>query len=167
MIKTYKTHHPIIGKTSKVFEGAHVIGRVTIGEHVGVWFNAVIRGDMAEVTIGDRTNVQDQVVIHTNKNLPTHIGSDITIGHLACIHAATIKDGSLIGMGSIILDGAIVEEQAYVAAGTLVPPNKVVPAKTLVMGNPMKVVRALRDDELLSMKENALFYVNLIKDYQG
>jgi len=121
---------------------------------------------MSYVRIGDQTNIQEGTIIHTNKNLPTIIGKNVTIGHQAIIHAATIEDGALIGMGSIILDGAIIKKDAMVAAGTLVPPGKIVESKTLVMGNPMKVVRTLLDKDLESMKSNNAFYVNLLEDYR-
>jgi carbonic anhydrase/acetyltransferase-like protein (isoleucine patch superfamily) len=166
MIYAYKDKTPIIDASSKIFPGAIITGDVFIGKNVGVWYNSVIRGDMSFVKIGDNTNIQEGSIIHTNHDLPTHIGKNVTIGHMAIIHAATIEDGALIGMGSIILDGAIIRSEAMVAAGTLVPPNKVVESKTLVMGNPMKVVRTLSDQEIKSMKKNNAYYVNLLNDYR-
>lgn len=163
---TYKNKLPNVDETAKIFPGAIIVGDVTIGKHVGVWYNSVIRGDMAEVTIGDETNIQEGSIIHTNINLPTHIGKSVTIGHMSIIHAATIMDEALIGMGSIILDGAIIKKQALVAAGTVVPPNKVVEERTLVMGNPMKVIRILRDDEIEAIKKNKDYYVKLLSEYK-
>lgn len=165
MIKTYKDIYPKIDPTAKVLEGAVVIGDVTLGKNVSIWYNAVVRGDMAKVEIGDDTNIQDGAVIHTNSNLPSIIGSGVTVGHNAIIHAATIEDDVLIGMGSIILDGAIIEKDAYVAAGTLVPPGKVVASKTLVMGSPMRVVRTLTEDEVEGIRTNKMHYLDLMKDH--
>ena len=165
MIQSFKNITPVIDHTSKVFPGAVVIGNVEIGKYVGVWYNSIIRGDMEAIKIGDYTNIQDGTVIHTNKGIPTMIGKYVTIGHQAIIHAATIEDGALIGMGSIILDGAVIHSEAMVAAGTVVPPGKVVESRTLVMGNPMKVVRKLTDMELESIKNNTEFYVNLLQHY--
>ena len=164
-IKAFKNNTPIIAKTAKIFDGAHVIGDVLIGEHVGIWFNATLRGDMEKITVGDRTNIQDHAVIHTSVGYPTMIGADVTIGHQAIIHAATVEDGALIGMGSIILDGAVVHKNALVAAGTVVPPGKHVPENTLVMGNPMKIIKTLDEKARLDIMRNKDHYVNLLKEY--
>jgi len=165
MIRSYKGMTPTIDASSKIMENAVVVGDVTIGRNSSVWYNAVIRGDMAIVTIGDETNIQDGAVIHTNSDLPTYIGSGVTIGHNAIIHAATIEDDVLIGMGSIILDGAIIKKHAYVAAGTLVPPGKIVESKTLVMGSPMRVIRNLTEAEVEGIKINKNHYLELMKDH--
>ncbi len=156
---------PTISKTAKVFDGAHVIGDVTIDDDVGIWFNVTLRGDMAPITVGKRTNIQEHAVVHTSVGSPTVIGCDVTVGHQAIIHAATIEDGALIGMGSIILDGAVVHKNALVAAGTVVPPGKHVPENTLVMGNPMKIVKTLDDDARESIIHNKNHYVQLLKQY--
>jgi gamma-carbonic anhydrase len=166
MIQSFKDKKPIIDETSIIFPGSVVTGDVKIGKHVGVWYNSVIRGDMEYIRIGDYTNIQDGTIIHTNKGIPTNIGNHVTIGHMSVIHAATIEDGALIGMGSIILDGAVIQKEAMVAAGTVVPPGKIVESKTLVMGNPMKFIRILSEDELNNMKSNSEFYVKLLEDYR-
>ncbi len=165
-IHDYKNASPAIDATAHIFEGARVIGDVTIGKHVSVWFNTVIRGDVAPVTIGDGTNVQDGTVIHTSRDYPTIIGKHVTIGHSAVVHACTVEDDALIGMHSTILDGAVVETGAIVAAGTTVPPGKRVPKHTLVMGNPMKAVRSLNESELKETKENAEHYIELMNTYK-
>jgi gamma-carbonic anhydrase len=166
MIYSFKNKNPQIDPTSIIFPGAIVTGDVKVGKNVGIWYNSVIRGDMSHVKIGDYTNIQDGSIIHTNTNLPTVIGNHVTVGHMAIIHAATIEDGALIGMGSIILDGAVIGKEAMVAAGTLVPPNKVIETRTLVMGNPMRVVRMLTDADIKSMKKNNAYYVSLLDDYK-
>jgi len=163
---SYQGKKPTLKKGAHIFEGAQVIGEVRLGEDVGVWFNATLRGDMDKIEVGDRTNIQDNAVLHTDANQPTILGSDVTVGHSAIIHAATIKKGALIGMGSIVLNGAEIGEDALVAAGTLVAPGKIVPRKTLVMGNPMKIVRELKDEEIEQTKKNKDHYVDLLNSYK-
>ncbi len=165
-ILSYKEHTPKISKSAKIFQNAVIVGEVSIGNHVSVWFNATIRGDMAPVTILENTNIQDNCVIHTNLNLPTHIGKNVTVGHSAIIHAATIEDNCLIGMGSIILDGAVIGLNSLVGAGCVVPPNKIIPSNTLVIGNPMKIIRKLSMSELDEIKLNKDFYLTLMEEYK-
>ena len=160
----YKNFEPILSD-QVINLGADIIGNVRMEKDVNLWFNATIRGDMAGITIGEGTNIQDNVVVHTNTNSPTKIGKLVTIGHSAIIHAATIGDYSLIGMGSIILDKAIVEDYAMVAAGTVVPPGKRVPSRHLVMGNPMRIVRELSEEEINANIENSKKYIKLAREY--
>ncbi len=164
-LEKYLDKSPKIAETAKVFKNAILAGDVTISDNVSVWYNVTIRGDMAPVTILENTNIQDNCVIHTNLNLPTFIGKNVTVGHGAIIHAATIKDNCLIGMGSIILDGAVIEENALVGAGCVVPPNKTVPANTLVVGNPMKIIRKLTENELIEIEKNKDYYLKLMQEY--
>lgn len=160
----YKNFEPILSD-QVINLGADIIGNVRMEKDVNLWFNATIRGDMAGITIGEGTNIQDNVVVHTNTNSPTKIGKLVTVGHSAIIHAATIGDYSLIGMGSIILDKAIVEDYAMVAAGTVVPPGKIVPSRHLAMGNPMRIVRELKEEEIKANIENSEKYINLAREY--
>ena len=157
---------PVIAASAFIFPGAIVTGDVRIKDNVSVWYNAVIRGDMANIVIGDSTNIQDLAMIHTNRNRPTLIGKNVTIGHGAIIHACTIGNDCLIGMGSIILDNATIGDGAMIGAGTVVPPNKVVPPGMLAYGNPMVVTRALTKDELLANKNNAVHYVEMMNLYK-
>ena len=166
IIEKYKGIKPKIANTAKVFKNAVIAGDVTLHDYVNVWYNATIRGDMAPVTILENTNIQDNCVIHTNLNLPTHIGKNVTVGHGAIIHAATVEDNCLIGMGSIILDGAVIKENSLVGAGCVVPPNKIVPRNTLVVGNPMKIIRELTQDELVDIKKNKDYYIKLMSEYE-
>ncbi|MCK9408760.1 MAG: gamma carbonic anhydrase family protein, partial [Bacteroidetes bacterium] len=116
-IITYKGIHPKIDLSVFIADGVHIIGDVEIGKDSSVWFNTVIRGDVNFIRIGERTNIQDNTVVHvTNKRFPTHIGSNVTIGHSAVIHACTINDYSLIGMGAVILDDANIGKYSLVAA---------------------------------------------------
>lgn len=156
-----------VDKSVFVADGAKIIGNVTIKKDASVWFNTVIRSDMAEVIIGERTNIQDLTVIHDNSGFPTIIGNDVTVGHNAIIHGATIGDGALIGMGSIVLDGAKVGSGAIVAAGCVVPPNKEVPAKHLVVGNPMRVVKELSEADLEAILKNKDHYIHLSGLYEN
>lgn len=126
---------------------ATVIGRVTLAEDVSVWFGATIRGDNDFVRIGQRTNVQENAVLHVDPGFPLIIGDDVTIGHLAMLHGCTIETGALIGIGAIVLNGAHVGSGAMIGAGALVPPGKRIPANAVVMGTPGKVVRDVTDDE--------------------
>ena len=161
----YLIYIPKLDKTV-INLGATITGDVEVGKDVNFWFNASVRGDMESITIGEGTNIQDNAVIHVNTNSPTAIGKFVTVGHSAIVHAATVKDYALIGMGSIILDKAVVEEYAMVAAGTVVPPGKIVPSRHLVMGNPMRIVRELSDEEVKANIDNALYYIALSKEYQ-
>ncbi|MCK4551682.1 MAG: gamma carbonic anhydrase family protein [Tenericutes bacterium] len=163
----YKEHNPDISKEAFVLGNAVVVGNVTLHEYVSVWFNSTVRGDMACIEIGEGTNIQDNAVVHTDSNLPTKIGKFVTVGHSAIIHAATVKDFALIGMGSVILNGATVEEYAMVAAGTIVPPGKTVPARMLALGNPMRIIRPLTEVEIQSNIINAKKYIDLAKDYHN
>lgn len=145
--------------------GAVVIGDVVLKKDVNLWFNATVRGDMADVFIDEGTNIQDNVVVHTNTDTPTRVGKMVTVGHSAILHGCTVGNYALIGMGSVILDKAVVEDYAMVAAGTVVPPGKVVPARHLVMGNPMRIVRVLSDAEIEANIDNASQYIKLSKEY--
>lgn len=165
-MQDYKGVYPKIHKTARVFKNAVVAGDATLLENVNVWFNVTIRADMAPIVIGANTNIQDNAIIHTNIGLPTNIGANVTVGHGAIIHAATVKDNALIGMGSIILDGAVIEEYCLIGAGAVIPPNKVIPTKSLVVGNPMKIVRLLTDDEIEGMRINKDHYLTLMHDYE-
>jgi len=147
-----------------VFDSATILGDVRIERQSSIWYHAVVRGDMAPITIGKNTNIQDGAVVHTSVDHPTKIGDNVTIGHGAIIHACTIESEALIGMGAIILDGAVVERGAMVAAGALIPPGKVVPAYHLAVGSPMKIVRKLKEDEIIANRENANHYVSLAKN---
>lgn len=161
----YKDALPKIHKEAVVLETAVVVGDVSLDKQANVWFNATVRGDMAPITIGEGTNIQDNAVVHTDSNFPTVIGKFVTVGHSAIVHAATIKDHALIGMGSIILNGAVIGEGALVGAGCLVPPGKIVPPRTIVVGNPMRVLKEISQDQVQKNIDNAYHYIELSKVY--
>lgn len=159
---------PTIHPDAFIAPGAVVIGDVHIGKDTGVWFGCVIRGDVNTIRIGERTNIQDGTVIHvTRKTGPTRIGSGITIGHKALIHAATLEDNCFIGMGATLLDHSVVETGGFLAAGALLTPNKHVPTGQMWAGNPAKYFRELKQEEIEFIPVSAQNYVDLAKDYKG
>jgi carbonic anhydrase/acetyltransferase-like protein (isoleucine patch superfamily) len=145
---------------------ASVIGRVTLGEDVSIWFNVVIRGDVEDISIGDRSNVQDNSVLHADEGSPLIIGRDVTVGHMAMLHGCNIGDGCLIGIGSTVLNGAVVGENCLVGAHALVTENKVFPPRSLIVGSPARALRELTDDEIAGMRDAAAGYVQNGKRYR-
>ncbi len=167
MIMPFNNKKPVIDKALYIDSSSVIIGDVTLFDNTSIWPNVTIRGDMASITILHNTNIQDNSVIHVNTDMPTLIGHDVTVGHGAIIHACTIKDYVLIGMGAIILDEAVIGEYSLVAAGSLVPPRKVFPPKSLIMGNPAKVVRLLTEEEIEHIHHNCAHYIELAKIYHN
>ena len=167
MLIKYKNISPQIHESAYLAEGTYIIGDVKIDADSSIWFSSVIRGDVAPVTIGKGTNIQDGTIIHTSRfNGPTHIGDYITIGHGAIIHACTLHNHSFIGMRAVVMDKAIVEEFGFVAAGAVVSPGKIVRSRQLWAGVPAKYVRDLTDSEIEHIKESALNYMKLVEDYK-
>jgi len=161
---------PMIHPTAFVADTARVFGDVRIGAEASVWFGASIRAEVASVTIGVGTNVQDNAVLHTDDGYPITLGDSVTIGHNAIVHGAVVEDGALVGMGAICLNGALVEAGALLAAGAVVPPGGVVPAGMLAVGNPMRVLRPIRPEENAATDRGLrhyMYYSNVYKDLQG
>ena len=162
----YNGIFPKIAKDTFIAPGAQIIGDVELGDQVGIWFNCVLRGDVAKIRIGNRTNIQDGTVIHvTRGGHPTIIGSGVTVGHGAILHACSLKDSSFIGMGAIILDDAVVESGAMVAAGTLVPPGKIIRTGQIWAGNPARYLRDLSQEESAFIKKSENNYVKHVSEY--
>lgn len=157
----------MIDKSVFIADGAKVIGDVEISKNGSVWFNAVIRADSASVKIGECSNVQDNAVIHTSKDFGVQIGDNVTVGHGAIVHGCTVGNNVMIGMGAIVLDGAVIGENTIIGAGALVTQGKVIPSGSLAFGNPAKVVRNLSDEEIRSITNNAIAYVNKANNYKG
>ena len=155
---------PQIDEQAVVADGAVVLGDVTIEKNASVWYNAVIRGDVNSISIGEGTNIQDLAVLHVDADAPLSIGQNVTIGHGAILHGCTIKDQALIGMGAIVLNGAEIGKGSMIAAGALVPQNTVVPDGALYMGNPAKFRRMLTEEELTANLKNAANYIKESKD---
>lgn len=167
MIKSYKGLSPTIGKGVYIAETAFVAGEVILGDGVNIWPGVSIRGDVNTISIGRGTNVQDGAVIHVSGTPPhpTVIGQEVTIGHNAVVHGATIGDRALIGMGAVVLDGAVVEPGSMVAAGSLVTPGKVVGTGTLWAGSPASEKRPLKPEEAEWLTKSAGHYMELARDY--
>ena len=158
---------PDVATAAFIASNATVVGNVKLGTDVSVWYGVVIRGDVAPVTIGARTNIQDNTVLHVAEGHPLRIGHDVTIGHGAIVHACTIGSHCLIGMGACILDGAVIPERCMVGAGTLVPPGKTYPEGSLLVGTPARVVRSLTDEELLVMENRIDEYVENARRFKA
>lgn len=158
---------PQIHPSAFIAPNATVLGDVTIGESASVWYNAVLRGDINSITVGRGTSVQDGSVLHLSAEYGCHIGDYVTVGHMAMLHACTIGDECLIGMGAIILDGAEIGERSIVGAGALVTQGKKIPPGSMVLGSPAKVVRELSAEEQSGLREWAERYVRLIPHYHA
>ena len=168
MIHAYQGVMPKIHPTAFVEESAQVIGDVELGEDSSVWFNAVIRGDVNVVRIGQGTNIQDGTVIHVNRDgFPTILEEFVTVGHGARLHGCHIKANCLIGIGAVVLDGAVLEEECLVAAGSLVAPGTKVPRGNLLMGSPARVRRSVTREDLDLIHRSAQNYIKLRAEYKA
>jgi carbonic anhydrase/acetyltransferase-like protein (isoleucine patch superfamily) len=148
-----------------VAETAVMVGRVVIEEDASVWFGAVVRGDNEPIVIGERANVQDGCVLHTDPGFPLTIGAEATIGHGVVLHGCAIGRGALIGMGAIVLNGARIGEECLVGAGSLIPEGKEVPPRSVVRGSPGKVVREVTERDLAVMRGGVLTYIERWQAY--
>lgn len=156
IIKPVKGKHPQIPEDCFVAENATIVGEVTMGNKCSVWFNAVIRGDVHYIKMGDKVNVQDGAVIHaTYQKSPTTIGDNVSIGHNAIVHGCTIKDNVLIGMGSIVMDDCVIESNSIIAAGAVVTKNTIVESGSIYAGVPAKKVKDI-SKELISGEINRI-----------
>ena len=166
VLRTFAGKRPQIGRGVFLAETCAVIGDVVIGEESSIWYSTVIRGDEMPIRIGARTSLQDGAVVHvTAGRFGTTVGDDCTVGHAAILHACTVEDFCLIGMGSTILDGARVGRGSLVGAGALVTPGTVIPPGSLVLGAPARVVRPVRQKELDQIEYGAAHYVELTRRY--
>ena len=152
---------PLLPASGKywIAPNATVLGDVALGEDVGIWFGATLRGDNERITVGARSNIQEGSTLHTDHGFPLTIGEDCTIGHNAILHGCSVGDGALIGMGAIVLNGAIIGAGCLVGAGALVTEGKNFPEGSLVVGNPAKVVRALDEAQIARLRLSAASYV--------
>jgi carbonic anhydrase/acetyltransferase-like protein (isoleucine patch superfamily) len=166
MIRNFEDKYPQIDPTAFVAETAVVIGDVVIGEHSSIWYGTVLRGDVHYIRIGNRTNIQDQSIIHvTGGSDPTVLEDEVTIGHRVTLHGCYVESGCLIGIGSILLDGVHVGRNSLVAAGSLVTPRMHIPPGSLVMGSPAKVKRPLTKAELTDLPKFWQNYTKIIDRY--
>ena len=158
----------LVGDGHFIADNAAVIGRVRMEAESSVWFGATLRGDNELIRLGERSNIQDGSVLHTDIGYPLDIGDDVTVGHMVMLHGCTIGNGSLIGIGSVILNGAIIGEQSVVGAKSLVTEGKEFPPRSLILGSPAKVVRELSGEEVSGILESAKHYAgNAARYSQG
>ena len=159
MLVEYKGKRPVIGERVFLAEGARLIGDVTIGNDSSVFYNAVLRADLASIVVGERTNIQDNVSVHLSMDEGVVIGNEVTVGHNAVLHACTIDDNVLIGMGAIVMDGAHIKKNCIVGAGAIVTQGKEFPEGSLILGSPAHVVRELTEDEIRKAHEGVEHYI--------
>jgi carbonic anhydrase/acetyltransferase-like protein (isoleucine patch superfamily) len=152
MIRPFRGVHPQIHPTAFIADSAQVIGDVHVGQQASIWFGTVVRGDMFYIRIGDRTNVQDNCVLHTRTGeKPTILEDEVTVGHSVTLHGCYVEHGSLIGIGSIVLDDVRVGAQSLVAAGSLISRGTIIPPRSMVMGMPARVKRPLTEEEVANL----------------
>lgn len=165
-ILPYQNQMPQIAAGAFIAPNAVIVGDVKIGTQSGIWFGCVLRGDVQEICIGERTNIQDGTVVHVSQNgQGTYLGNDITVGHMALIHGCTIEDRAFIGMKACVMDDAYVESGAMVAAGALVTPGKRIPAGEMWAGSPARFKRHLTDEDKAQFAANTAQYVELGQNY--
>lgn len=168
MIEPFLGTHPRLDGANFVAPTAAVIGDVTLGHGTSIWYGASLRGDVHYIRIGAGSNVQDNATVHVSRGThPCEIGDGVTVGHNAVVHGCTVEDDCLIGMAAVVLDGAVIGAGSLVGAGALVTGNTVVPPGSLVLGSPAKVVRALTEEEVASIRANAAHYVRMSAMYRG
>jgi len=165
-LQTYLSRPPRLGAEVYIAPGAVLLGDVTLGEQASVWPNAVLRADINRIVVGARTNIQDNCVLHLADDFPCIVGEYATVGHGAILHACTVEDEVLVGMGSTVLDGAVVGAQSIVGACALITQGTRIPAGSLVLGAPAKVVRALTASERAGLKSLAEKYIQLAAAYR-
>jgi gamma-carbonic anhydrase len=154
---------PTLGSRVYLAPSADIIGQVVLGTDASVFFQCVLRADINSITVGEATNIQDHTTVHVASDMGTRIGSMVSVGHGCIIHACTVSDRVLVGMGSILMDGAVVGEDSLIAAGSLLPKGKAYPPGSLILGNPAKAVRALSPEEIAGIARLAEKYVK-VKD---
>ena len=166
MIYKFEKNTPTMHEESWVAESAILIGKVFLKKDANVWFNAVLRGDIESIIIGERSNVQDGSVFHTDPGCPLTLGKNVTVGHMVTLHGCEIADDTLIGIGSTILNKTKIGKNCIIGANTLIPENKIIPDRSLVLGSPGKVIRQVTDKKVEETKENATHYVENYKRYK-
>jgi carbonic anhydrase/acetyltransferase-like protein (isoleucine patch superfamily) len=156
--ETFLRSKPRLGKGVYIAHGAVLVGDVTVGDYSSVWYNAVLRGDINQIVVGHHTNIQDNAVLHLADEYPCVVGNYVTVGHCAIVHACTVGDEVLVGMGATILDGAVIGERSLIGANALVTQKTEIPAGSLVLGSPAKVVRSLTAAEQDGLRVSAQKY---------
>ena len=164
-VYSYGKHDPRIPPSCFVAPSADVIGKVSLGENASLWYQVVARGDVNRIEVGENTNIQDLSMLHVIDELPLIIGSNVSVGHHVTLHACTVEDHCLIGMGAVVLDGAKIGENSLVAAGALVPPGKEFPPDSMIMGSPAKLIRELTPEEKKRYGNHYLSYLETKNAY--
>lgn len=157
---------PAIDRSVFVAAGARLVGNITIGEDSSVWYNAVLRADINQISIGRASNIQDGAIMHLENDLGCHVGNHVTVGHGAILHGCTVEDAVVIGMGAIVLNGAVIGSGSIIGAGAVIKEGALIPPCSLVVGIPGKIVRLLPDDTISKNIAWALKYVRLAQEHQ-
>lgn len=165
VVDRYLDKLPTLGEQVLVAPSAAVIGDVRLGDEVSIWYGAVLRGDLAPITVGDRSNIQDGTVVHVGDFSPCTVGADVVVGHRVVLHGCRVEDACLIGMQSTILDDAVIGEGSLVGAGALVTQKTVIPPRSLVLGAPAKVIRSLTPEDQTFHRQMAAKYARLKENY--
>jgi len=167
MIKPYLHWSPDIATSAFIAESADIIGRVNIGADASIWYQSVLRGDVHDIVVGERSNIQDHCLLHTSDGVsPCIVGNDVTVGHRVILHGCEIQDFCLVGMGSIIMDQAVLESGCLLAAGSLVTERKVLKGGYLYAGTPAREIRPLRDEEKAFLQRSAAHYIEVARNHQ-
>ena len=166
MIYDLEKNVPEVHSDAWVAPNATIIGKVKLEKNSSIWFNAVLRGDIEPIVIGEKSNIQDGSVLHTDPGYPLTVGKGVTVGHMVMLHGCKISDDTLIGIGSIILNNAKIGKNCIVGANTLITENKTIPDNSLVVGSPGRVLRKVTDEEIKAILENGKHYVDISKKYK-
>ncbi len=166
MIYDFEKNIPEVHPDAWVAPNATLIGKVKLEKNSSIWFNAVLRGDIELISIGENSNIQDGSVLHTDPGYKLKVGKGVTVGHMVMLHGCQISDDTLIGIGSIILNNAKIGKNCIIGANSLITENKIIPDNSLVVGSPGRVLRKVTEDEIKAIHENAKHYVDGSKKYK-
>ena len=166
MIYDFEKNVPEVHPEAWVAANATLIGKIKLEKNSSIWFNAVLRGDIELITIGENSNIQDGSVLHTDPGFKLNVGKGVTVGHMVMLHGCQIGDDTLIGIGSIILNNAKIGKNCIIGANSLITENKIIPDNSLVVGSPGKVLRKVTEEEIKAIHENAKHYVDGSKKYK-
>jgi carbonic anhydrase/acetyltransferase-like protein (isoleucine patch superfamily) len=165
MLLPYQDKLPALGKGAFVASDAALIGDVTLGEDASVFFQCVLRADINAIRIGARSNIQDHTTVHLASKIPTLVGEDVSVGHRCILHACTLGDRVLVGMGSILMDNVVIGSDSIIGAGSLIPKGKTFPPGSLIVGSPARLVRPLTEEEIASIAMLAKKYIGVKDEY--
>ena len=166
MIYDFEKSVPEVHPDSWVASNATLIGKVKLEKNSSIWFNAVLRGDIELISIGENSNIQDGSVLHTDPGYKLNVGKGVTVGHMVMLHGCQISDDTLIGIGSIILNNAKIGKNCIIGANSLITENKIIPDNSIVVGSPGRVLRKVSEEEIKAIHENAKHYVDGSKKYK-